>query len=98
MSISINQDSSGQWQRTRENETTDDVKIQRSTNRDSEDSVRFSGDSSVLTKLALPIGKSQEASIIELGNGDTLAERIEQIDLEETETVSTEELREELGL
>jgi len=34
----------------------------------------------------------------ELGNGDTLSERLEEINLEEDETVSTDELREELDL
>jgi hypothetical protein len=34
----------------------------------------------------------------ELGNGDTLSERLEEDDLDEDETVSTDELREELDL
>lgn len=34
----------------------------------------------------------------ELGNGDTLSERIEKLDLDEGETCSPEELRERLDL
>jgi hypothetical protein len=34
----------------------------------------------------------------ELGNGDTLSERLEDVDLTEDETVSTDELREQLDL
>jgi len=34
----------------------------------------------------------------ELANGDTLSERLEDVDLDEDETVSTDELREELDL
>jgi len=34
----------------------------------------------------------------ELGNGDTPSERLKDVDLEEDETVSTDELREELDL
>lgn len=34
----------------------------------------------------------------ELGNGDTLSERLEDVDLAEDETVSTDELREQLDL
>ena len=35
---------------------------------------------------------------IELGNGDTLEERIDEVDLEEDETCSTDEMRERLDL
>lgn len=35
---------------------------------------------------------------IELGNGDTLAERLEDVDVDEDETCSTDELRERLDL
>lgn len=35
---------------------------------------------------------------IELGNGDTLAERIEKVDLDADATCSIEELRERLGV
>ena len=34
----------------------------------------------------------------ELGNGDTLAERLEKVDIESDETCSTEEMRKRLGL
>jgi hypothetical protein len=34
----------------------------------------------------------------ELGNGDTLAERLEKVDIESDETCSTEELRQRLDL
>jgi hypothetical protein len=34
----------------------------------------------------------------ELGNGATLSERLEEVDLAEDETVSTDELREQLDL
>jgi hypothetical protein len=34
----------------------------------------------------------------ELGNGDTLAERLEALDLDEDQTCSTDELRERLDL
>jgi hypothetical protein len=33
-----------------------------------------------------------------LGNGDTLEERLDAVDLEDEETCSTEEMRERLGL
>jgi len=33
-----------------------------------------------------------------LANGDTLAERLEKVDVEESETCSTDEMRERLGL
>jgi len=35
---------------------------------------------------------------VELGNGDTLAERLEKVDIESDETCSTEELRQRLDL
>lgn len=35
---------------------------------------------------------------LNLGNGDSLSERLEALDLDETDTCSTEELRERLGL
>jgi hypothetical protein len=35
---------------------------------------------------------------VELGNDDTLAERLEALDLDEDETCSTDELRERLDL
>lgn len=35
---------------------------------------------------------------IEFANGDTLAERLEDLDLEDSDTCSTEELRERLDL
>jgi len=34
----------------------------------------------------------------ELGNGDTVSERLEKLDLEDADTCSTEELRERLDL
>jgi hypothetical protein len=34
----------------------------------------------------------------ELGDGDTLEERLEDVDVEEDETCSTDEMRERLGL
>lgn len=42
--------------------------------------------------------ESEEEREEVLGNGDTLAERLEEIDLDEDETCSTDEMRERLGL
>ena len=41
----------------------------------------------------MPVEHEEEA---ELGNGDTLEERLEELNLEEDETCSTEEMRERL--
>jgi len=39
-----------------------------------------------------------DAEEIELGNGETLAERLDRLRFDEWETMTTDELREELGL
>ena len=41
---------------------------------------------------------NEPESEVELGNGDTLAEHLEALDLDEDETCSTDELRERLDL
>lgn len=43
-------------------------------------------------------GQDPPPEDIELANGDTLAERVEQVNLETEETVSVDEMRERLGL
>ncbi len=39
----------------------------------------------------------EDGDEIELGNGDTLAERVKALDLDEDETCSPDELRDRLG-
>ena len=46
----------------------------------------------------MAVERESEEEDAELGNGDTLAERLEKVDVETDETCSTEELRERLGL
>ena len=43
-------------------------------------------------------GQDVEDDEIVLGNGDTLSERLETVDLDEDETSSTDEMRERLDL
>lgn len=43
-------------------------------------------------------GQDPPPEDIELANGDTLAERVEKVNLESEETVSVDEMRERLGL
>jgi hypothetical protein len=40
----------------------------------------------------------EDGDEIDLGNGDTLAERLESLDLDEDETATADELRDRLGL
>jgi len=42
----------------------------------------------------MAVEHEEEEDDAELGNGDTLAERLEKVDVEDAETCSTEELRE----
>lgn len=51
-----------------------------------------------LPVMSQPTSGEQSAEDIELANGDTLAERVEKINLDAEETVSVEEMRERLGL
>lgn len=46
----------------------------------------------------MAVEHDEEANDPELGNGDTLSERIEKLDLDDDETCSAEELRERLDL
>lgn len=48
--------------------------------------------------MSQPTSGERSAEDIELANGDTLAERVEKLDLDAEETVSVEEMRERLGL
>ena len=62
----------------------------------------------VLTPIKIPVSVGSNESMTvehdtdeedaELGNGDTLAERLEKVDIESDETCSTEEMRKRLGL
>lgn len=42
--------------------------------------------------------REEDAETVVLGNGDTLEERVEKIDLDEEETCSTDEMRDRLDL
>ena len=44
------------------------------------------------------VGHDTVGEDVEFGNGDTLAERLEKVDIESHETCSTEEMRKLLGL
>lgn len=46
----------------------------------------------------MAVEQGEDEDDVELGNGDTLAERLEKIDLENDESCSPEELRERLDL
>lgn len=48
--------------------------------------------------MSQPTSGEQSAEDIELANGETLADRVEKIDLDAEEKVSIEEMRERLGL
>lgn len=46
--------------------------------------------------MSAPTTEDEEE--VELGDGETLEERLENVDLDEDETCSTDEMRERLGL